>query len=425
MSQQERDWLKYLQAYEWGTDGLTQQQLATLMGCQVRTVQRRLERYRAEGDAGLVHRTRGRPSNHRRPAALSQQAVDLVAEHYHDFGPTLAAEKLAERHDLKLSRESLRQLMIEAGLWKPKARKVTPRQWRERRSCVGELVQVDTSIHDWFEGRGPQVVLISLIDDATSRVFRRFYDTDSTVTNMTHVSEYLRRYGRPQSLYGDRASHFVTTRSATVDEQLAAQQPQTQIRRVLRELDIEWILARSPQAKGRVERSFKTAQDRLIKELRLAGISDLNTANDFLEEYDARVTNQRFTVAPACALEAHRECDGYDLQAILSVQEQRTITRDYCLQFECQRYQIPREALRAGMVGSKVIIEQRLDGSRHFRWRDHYLPCHAVPAGVTAEAPVVSLAPPAEAPARPAPLPPKANHPWRRNLRGAFRSQRQ
>jgi transposase len=428
MSRPERSWLKYLAAYESGTAGLTQEQIAGLMNCTVRTVARRLDRYRSEGDAGLVHRARGRPSRRRLPEAVRQQALALVAEHYADFGPTLAAEKLLERHHLGLSRESLRRLMIGAGLWQPRARQVKHRRWRQRRACVGELVQVDTSIHDWFEGRGPQVVLISLIDDATGRVFRRFYPTDSTVTNMTHLRDYLARYGRPLALYGDGASHFLTTRQPTVDEQLAAQPPLTQIGRALRELDIAWIPAHSPQAKGRIERSFQTAQDRLVKELRLAGISDLATANGFLEEYDQRVTNQRFAIAPAGELDAHRPLDGYDLQAILSLQEERTITRDYCLQFDRQRYQIPRAAARPGMVGSKVIVEQRLDGSRHFRWRDQYLPClptPAPPAAGAAGTPAVGLRPPSAAPARPAPPTPKPDHPWRRNLQGAFRSQRQ
>jgi transposase len=428
MSRPERSWLKYLAAYESGVAGLTQEQIARLMDCTVRTVARRLERYRSEGDAGLVHRARGRPSPRRLPAAVRQQAVALVAEHYADFGPTLAAEKLAERHDLGLSRESLRRLMIGAGLWQPRARKVKHRQWRARRRCLGELVQVDTSIHDWFEGRGPQVVLISLIDDATSRVFRRFYPTDSTVTNMTHLRDYLARYGRPVALYGDGASHFVSHQAPTVDEQLAAQQPLTQIGRALRELDIAWIPAHSPQAKGRIERSFKTAQDRLVKELRLAGINDLATANDFLEEYDQRVTNQRFAIAPACDLDAHRPLDGHDLSAILSLQEQRTITRDHCLRYDRQRYQIPRTAARAGMVDSKVTVEERLDGTRHFRWRGHYLPCRPAPAPPptgAAGAPTVGLGPPSGAPARPAPPQPKPDHPWKRNLKGAFRSQRQ
>lgn len=427
ISQQERGWLKYLEAYELGTDGLTQEQIAALMGCRVRTVQRRLERYRSEGDAGLVHRGRGRRSNRRLGEALTQQALELVAEHYHDFGPTFAAEKLKDCHDLLLSPESLRQLMIGAGVWKPKARKVKHRQWRERRACLGQLLQVDTSIHDWLEGRGPQVVLISLIDDATSRVFRRFYDTDSTVTNMIHLRAYMRRSGRPMALYGDKASHFVVNRPPTVEEQLDDEQPETQIGRALRELDIEWITAHSPQAKGRAERSFKTAQDRLVKELRLAEIDDLDTANDFLEAYDERVTNQRFVVAPACALDAHRGLGGYDLAAILSVQEKRTITRDYCLQFDRQRYQIPRAAARAGMVGSKVVVE-RLEGSLHFRWRNQYLSAAPIPAPAAAGAalaPAVGLRPPAAATARPASPSPKPDHPWRRNLQGAFRSQRQ
>jgi len=427
MSQPERNWLKYLEAYELGAEGLTQEQIATLMACDVRTVQRRLKRYRAHGDAGLVHRARGRPSQRRLPEALTRRVLNLVAEHYPDFGPTFAVEKLQERHGLELSDESLRQLMIREGLWQPRARRVKHRQWRERRACLGQLLQVDTSEHDWLEGRGPQLVLISLIDDATSRVFRRFYDTDSTETNLRHLQDYLRRYGRPRAVYGDKASHFVVNRPATVAEQLDAEEPETQIGRALRELDIEWISAHSPQAKGRVERSFKTAQDRLVKELRLADIGDLQTANDFLEEYDERVTNQRFVVPPACALDAHRDLKGYDLAAILSVQQERTITRDYCLQFDRQRYQIPRTAAQAGMVGRTLIVEERLDGSRHFRWRDRYLPCTPVPAppvAAAAVAPAVGLRPPSGDTARPAPPKPKPNHPWRRNLQGAFRSQR-
>ena len=428
MSQQERDSMKYLEAYERGTEGLTQERLAALMGCSVRTVGRRLARYRAQGDAGLVHRARGRPSNRRLPEAFAQQAVALVSEHYPDFGPTFAAEKLAERHDIVISRESLRRLMIAAGLWKPKARKAVHRKWRQRRACVGELVQVDTSEHDWFEGRGPQGVLISLIDDATSRVFRRFYTTDSTVTNMTHLQEYLTRYGRPVALYGDKASHFVTNLPPDLQQQLAGEKPLTQIGRALTELDITWISAHSPQAKGRVERSFETAQDRLVKELRLAQINDLETANSFLEEYDQGVTNQRFTVAPACDLDAHRPLDGYDLQAALSVQDERTVTRDYCFQYQSQRYQIPRDAARAGMVGSKVTVQDRLDGTRHFRWRGEYLPCVPLPPPATKAATTdktLAPHPPAQTAERPDPPKPKPDHPWRTNLQGAFRSQRQ
>jgi transposase len=428
MSQQERDWLQYLSACDRGLEGLTQERIASLMGCSVRTVGRRLARYRAEGDAGLVHRSRGRPSNRRLPEALQQQAVALVAEHYPDFGPTFAAEKLAERHGIFISRESLRRLMSAAGIWKPRARKAIHRKWRQRRACVGELVQVDTSEHDWLEGRGPKVVLISLIDDATSRVFRRFYPTDSTVTNMAHLQEYFTRYGRPVALYGDKASHFVTNLPPDIQEQLAGEKPLAQIGRALRELDITWIAAHSPQAKGRVERSFETAQDRLVKELRLAQVNDLETANGFLEEYDKNVTNQRFTSAPACELDAHRPLDGHDLQAILSVQDERTITRDYCFQYDRQRYQIPKEAARPGMVGNTILVEQRLDGTRQFRWRGQYLQCLLLPAPATKAADTKSTParrPPAETAERPDPPKPKPGHPWKTNLQGAFRSQRQ
>jgi transposase-like protein len=340
MSQQERDWLKYLAAYERGEGGLTQGGIAALMGCDVRTVRRRLQRYRAAGDAGLVHAARGRRSNRALPEALRARAVDLVARQYADFGPTLAAEKLAERDELHVGCETLRGWMAAADLGKPKPRKVTHRQWRERKACLGEMVQVDTSEHDWFEGRGEKAYLITLIDDATSRVFMRFYEAESTATNMAHLKAYIERCGRPRAFYGDKASHFRVNRSATVQEELEGLEAQTQIERALCELDISYITAHSPQAKGRVERSFGTAQDRLVKELRLAEISDIATANGFLEEYYMPMVNAKFAVPAACDLDAHRPAEGFDLDAIFSRQEPRTVARDYTVRFANRRFQI-------------------------------------------------------------------------------------
>ena len=412
MSQQERDWLTYLAAYERGGAGLTQGGIAALVGCDVRTVGRRLRRYRAAGDAGLVHASRDRRSNRAYSEALRERAVDLVRKQYTDFGPTLAAEKLAERDGLHVGCETLRGWMTDAELWTPKPRKATHRQWRERKACFGELVQVDTSVHDWFEGRGEKAYLITLIDDATSRVFLRFYAAESTQTNMAHLKAYIARFGRPRAFYGDKASHFRTTRSATVPEELDGLEAQTQIERALRELDITYIAAHSPQAKGRVERSFGTAQDRLVKELRLRNIGDIATANSFLEEYYMPQMNERFAVPAACDLDAHRAAEGFDLEAIFCRQETRTVARDYTVRFANRRFQIRKASAAAGLVGSKVVVEQRLDGSLHLRWRGDYLDFAEV---TTPAQPAPPVAPPRDLrpPARDTAVTPKPDHPWR------------
>lgn len=432
MSVKERERLKIISTLADGhgrRGGMTQQQAAELLGCTERHVRRLAERYRLEGDAGLVHKSRGRPSNRRFSDEFREEVMSLVGEHYSDFGPTLAAEKLQERHGLTLSCETLRNWMIAEQIWKPKQRKAKHLRWRERKACLGEMVQIDTSDHDWFESRGPKPHLINLIDDATSRQFLRFYASDSRETNMAHLREYIRRFGRPRAFYGDKASHFRTNRPATVDEQTEGLEPETQIERALRELDITYITAHSPQAKGRVERSFNTAQDRLIKEMRLDGICDIETANDFLEEYYMPLVNKRFSVSPACAVNAHRTADDFDLDAVFSRQETRVVMRDYTIQFENERYQIRKRSAAAGMVGSKVIVEQRLDGSRHLRWRDQYLAFKKIEAptpAATAAAPALGLRPRSGAAAeRPDPPKPKPDHPWRNSLKGASRSQRQ
>jgi transposase-like protein len=428
MSQQERDWLKYLSAYEQGNLDLTQGGIAALLGCDVRTVRRRLQRYRAAGDAGLVHASRGRRSNRAYSEELRERALDLVARQYADFGPTLAAEKLAERDGLLVGCETLRGWMTGAELWKPKPRKVTHRQWRERKACFGELVQVDTSVHDWFEGRGEKAYLITLIDDATSRVFMRFYEAESTATNMTHLRDYIARFGRPRAFYGDKASHFRTTRSATVQEELEGLEAQTQIERALCELDITYITAHSPQAKGRVERSFGTAQDRLVKELRLRNISDIETANSFLEECYMPLVNERFAVPAAADVDAHRPAEGFDLDAIFSFQETRTVTRDYTVRFANRRFQIRKASAAAGLVGSKVVVEQRLDASLHLRWRGDYLVFAEITAparAATAVAPPLGLRPRSRTTAEGTAVTPKPDHPWRRRFLPERQPQRQ
>jgi transposase len=418
MSARERDRLVVVRTLSEGHGrrrGLTQAQAAELLGCSERQVRRLLRRYEQEGDAGLVHRSRGQRSNRRLGDATRQQAVELVRERYEDFGPTLAAEKLAQCHGLRVSRETLRGWMVEEGIWTPRPRKATHRKWRERRACFGEMVQIDTSTHDWFEGRGERAQLITLIDDATSRVYMRFFPTDSTQTNMTIMRDYVATYGRPMAFYSDKASHFKVNRAASVEEELEGLEAQTQIERALAELDISCLHAHSAQAKGRVERSFGTAQDRLIKEMRLAGIRDIEAANDFLEDYYVPMFNERFAVEPACDIDVHRPCQGFDLDAIFSHQETRTIMADYTIQIDNQRYQIPKASAAPGMVKSKLTVERRLDDTLHLRWRGKYLQFDQVTprAAADAAALAVGLRPPARAAAKGTAVTPRPDHPWK------------
>ena len=427
MTQHDRDRLKVIEQLH--RKQLTQKQAAALLGRCERQVRRVLRRYQAEGDVGLLHRSRGRPSNRRLPEATREQVVTVLHEPvWKGFGPTFAAEKLEQRHGLHVSREKLRRWMIEEGLWQPRRRPPSAHTWRERRACRGELVQWDTSEHDWFEGRGEQAVFINMVDDATSALWGRFFPADTSENNRRLLEEYLQRYGRPVAFYTDKDSIFQVNRPADLDEQLAGREAESQVGRALCELDIELIWAHSPQAKGRVERSFGTLQDRLVKELRLAKISTITAANQFLEEVFLPDHNGRFACAPACAVDAHRPVADFDLAAILSYQETRTVTNDYTIQYQNQRYQLERSAVQPGLRGARVCVEQRLDGTLAVRWRGQYLPYHAVPAPAAGAAP--GAAPPVARPtSRRGPAPHKAHepapdHPWRRRSRRTLLSGR-
>ena len=331
---------------------------------------------RQEGDRAVIHRLRGRRSNRKIPEPLRKKAVELVRKEYGDFGPTLASEYLGERHGVRVSRETLRGWMIQAQWWKPRRARIEQvHTWRPRRAQCGELVQWDTSKHDWLEGRGEPLYLIAMVDDATSRALARFVRHDSTPENLRLLGHYLRRWGRPLAFYTDKASLFKTSRPQQREEQLQGQLPQTQIGRALQELGMEWIPAHSPQAKGRVERFFGTAQDRLVKGLRKAGVDTLAGAQQYLQRVYLPLWNRRFTVAAANPIEAHRALGPqHDLAAILSQVESRVVSSDYTVQVHRRRYQIAREAVRAALRGARVRVEQRLDGSIAVRFREHYLP---------------------------------------------------
>ena len=379
MSQRERDRLKVVQAVEEGH--LKQTEAAQRVGLSTRQVRRLQVRVRVEGDRGVVHRLRGRASNRKMAPTLEQRILRRVARRYQDFGPTLAAEKLAG-DGLVISRETLRQRMIAAGWWKPRRQRLQAvHVWRERRAAFGELVMMDSSPYRWLEERGPELHLIALIDDATSRIWGRFAEHDSTVENLRTLEGWLRRQGRPVSLYTDKNSLFVNNHAPRIEEQLQGQPARTQFGRALAELGIEWIAAHSPQAKGRIENLFGTLQDRLVKEMRLAKVNTLAAANRFLEEVFIPFWEERFAVAPRQAQNAHRRLEReHRLDEILSVREPRQVAQDYTVRWQGRLWAIPRAEVRAGLRGARIEVERRLDGSLWARFRKSYLTLQPCPS---------------------------------------------
>lgn len=341
-------------------------------------------RVRREGARGLVHRLRGKPSNRQLDSKILERAIAILkGPLYAGFGPTFANEKLRLKpHFLELSTPVLRQGMIAAGLWKAHRKGSRHRAWRQRRDCVGMLVQLDGSDHEWFEGRGPRCVLIVYIDDATSRIlYAEFVDVEDTLTLLRTTRSYLRRHGRPIAFYVDKDSIYNVNRHATIDEELKDLGPITQFTRAMHELDVEVICADTPQAKGRVERGFDTHQDRLVKELRLAGISTKEAANRFLWDVYLRAHNERFSIPPACDIDAHRPLRTFvnRLDQILSIQTERQLSNDFTLRFENKFFQVlPHKPLRIRSK-DKVVFEFRLDGSTHLRFKGLYLPFKAIP----------------------------------------------
>src|SRR5580658_5912522 len=304
---------------------ITQRQAAEELSLSIRQVKRLLYVLKKHGDKAIVHGLRGKPSNRRIEAGIAQQAVKILSMPvYKGFGPTLAAEYLAKKHRIKASKETVRQWMIGGKLWRAEREKVRQVHiWRPRRSRFGELVQWDTSEHDWLEGRGERFCLIAMIDDATSRLWARFVRHDSTEENMRLLWGYLEKFGRPNTFYTDKASLFQTTEKRRRDEpgvvKDAVEMPPTQIGRALQELGIAWIAAHSPQAKGRVERNFGTAQDRLVKGLRVAGAKTIEQANEYLTDSYLVWWERELTVEAANADDAHRPLDkAHDLAASLS-----------------------------------------------------------------------------------------------------------
>jgi hypothetical protein len=369
-------------------------------------------RVRVEGNRGIIHRLCGRPSNHQVDATVLEQALSALHDSRYDgFGPTLANEKLEALYGIKLSTSALRKVLLQTELWTSRKYALKHRAWRERRSCVGELVQLDGSDHDWFEGRGPRCVLILYIDDATGRLlYGEFVDVEDTLTLLATTGAYLTRHGRPIAFYVDKDSIYKVNRQATLEEELQDLSPITQFTRAMTDLGIEVICANSPQAKGRVERSFGTHQDRLVKELRLAGISDKETANRFFWNTYLPAHNQRFAVPPANTTDAHRPLlKTHRLEEILSVRAPRTLATDYTLRCQNRFFQLlPDQPVRVRPEAT-IFVETRLDGSTHLRFKQHYLNFKPLAQRPTKPLALPNPRPPSHRSSIPAP-----DHPWRR-----------
>jgi transposase len=358
MSEKEMNRLEVMQRLD--EKRLMQKEAAEMLGVSTRQIRRLLGKYHQEGASGLVSQRRGKTSNHQLSSELKQKSLVLLQGKYHGFGPTLACEKLVEVEGLKLSVESVRQMMIREELWKPKkALQVVTHQMRERRACFGELVQIDGSPHDWFEGRSARCVLLVLIDDASGKLLGlRFVDQESFQSYVQVVKPYLERIGKPVAFYSDKHSIFrVNIPNKSKGDNL------TQFGRAMKELDIEIICANTPQAKGRVERANQTLQDRLVKEMHLLGLSSMEQGNDYLPEFMADF-NRRFAVQARSQYDAHRPLNKQDnLDYILTWQESRILSKNLTLQFNNVVYQIQTKRPTYALRNAQVIVCENLQES--------------------------------------------------------------
>ena len=385
---------------------LTQVKAGTLLGLTPRHIRRLIERVAQAGDQGLAHRGRGKPSNRQIPEKVQTKALTLYAQRYGDFGPTLAAEKLAERHRITISAETVRGWLLAKGVTHFQRRKRPHRAWRERKAHVGELLQLDGSHHDWLEGRGPRCVRMAYIDDASSRVLARFYEYEGTIPAMDSFQRYVTRYGIPLAVYADRHTTYQSPAKPTVEEQLAGREPLSQFGRALSELGVELIPAHSPQAKGRVERLFKTVHDRLVKELRLAGVSTLEAANRFLDGY-LPTYNRRFSVQPAQPADLHRPRPASrELDRSLCIKTTRCLRKDFTIAHQRGLYQI-HDTIRA----SHVLVEERVDGTMQITHQGRPLGVHAITSRPMKAGEAKMVHQPR------CPVAPRPDHPWRKRLR--------
>lgn len=355
ISQEERKRLHLIQKV---LDGAIKQvEAAEVLQLSYRHTNRMVNKVRREGDKAIAHKSRGKPGNRRLPDATKDKTIKLYRKRYKGFGATLFAEKLLLHHETRISDETLRNWLIESGDLKKTRKGRSHRKWRERKSHFGEMIQMDGSHHDWLEGRGAKSVLMGYIDDATGEIFGRFYEYEGTIPAMDSFNHYTEQYGLPMSIYLDRHSTYKSTGKPTIEDELNNTKPLSEFERAMKELGVKVIHANSPQAKGRIERLFKTLQDRLIKEMRLENIKTIQEANKFLQEY-LPLYNKRFAVKPQKEANLHREIpEGLHLDKILCIKTERALRNDFTVAHNRKLYQI-EDKIRA----KKVIIEEKIDG---------------------------------------------------------------
>ena len=311
-----------------------------ILSLSTRQVSRLSRRVIEEGDSGIVHKSRGKPSSRRISDETKKRVIKLYRKTYKGFGPTLASEKLLELDNIKLSKETLRNWLIEGGDWEKNRKRSKHRQWRVRKDHFGQMVQLDGSEHDWFEGRGAKCVFMGYIDDATNKVFGRFYNYEGTIPAFDSFKGYARKNGIPLSVYLDMHTTYRSPAKPTIEDELNNTKPLSQFERAMKELGVEVIHAHSPQAKGRVERLFKTLQDRFIKEMRLKSIKNIQEANNFLKSY-LPVFNKKFSVKATSNVDLHRKIpSGFNLDSILCIKEKRVLRNDFTISYNSKLYQI-------------------------------------------------------------------------------------
>lgn len=387
--------------------------VARRVGLSYRQVKRVWRRYREEGAKGLAHRSRGRRSNRRVGEEVRERCLAECRGRLERFGPTLAAEKLAELGIAKVDHETLRRWMVAEGLWSRHRKRKPHRQWRERKAHFGELVQLDGSFFDWF-GSGDQPCLMNMVDDATGETLGRIFRQETTEAAMHVLWAWIERYGVPRALYTDWKTVYLTKREPTVEEQLAGDVPRTVFGRACERLGIAIIGASSPQAKGRVERSNGTYQDRLAKELRLRGISTVEEANQLLAERFCPHLNAKFAIQPRNDEDWHRSAPpSAELERVFVDEETRVVQNDWCVRHENRYFQLTGPKERLPRPKAKVVMQRRLTGSLHILYHDHELEFREIPL----EARAVPAQGQSHAALEPQVSPsdkPRADHPWRR-----------
>jgi transposase len=378
MSLKERKRLVLLEKVKTGE--MTVKKASELCGLSYRQMKRVWKRYRTRGDAGLVHAARGRVSNRACSLEVKKQVLCRYKERYPDFGPTLAAEYLSQE-GFEIDHETLRRWLMKEGLWKKRRQRSRHRKWRERKAHCGELIQMDGSHHDWFEGRGPWAVLMVLIDDATNRTFARFFEAETTRAAYESFAAYVRRYGLPQALYVDRDSIYRCEREGRVEEELRGEGPKTNFERAMGRLGVELILANSPQAKGRVERRNGVFQDRLVKAMRLAEVNGIEQANAYLEAGFLTELNRRFRVTAREAGNAHgRLPAGLKLSEVLCWEEDRVVGKDWTVRWRNRFFQISSRHERFNLPGRRLTVRETLKGEVLLIWRGQRLQYRELPA---------------------------------------------